>query len=140
MKVYCYPEKEEEFAINGSLAVDNKYGISKVLNKLRRKQARIWSLFYSMIESITEAEDLKQFEDQEIVTRLTGRQVRLYELRIPKRAKGGVLRVYFGYLDNKKRNEIMLFTAEFKKRGKANKDAIDKAESLYREIHNEGRE
>ncbi len=78
---------------------------------------------------------LHRLEEQGIVERLGGISVPLYEIRIPKRRRGGVVRLYFGYAIGV-RPTIVLLAGEVKRnmRSKPHPAVISHAIQRYTEV------
>jgi len=60
-------------------------------------------------------DNLKTMEAAGWVCILRNVEVPLYEFKIPRTRRGGVVRIYFAYSKNEE-NAIVLFTAELKKK------------------------
>lgn len=105
--------------------------VQKFLSSLKRKRADLWTLVDQQMRTARNLENLRAFELAEIVGRLGEVKAPLYEFRIPKTRRGGVVRIYFCYRTEEP-GCIILLDAELKKGHAAN---IDSAEKRYRELY-----
>lgn len=97
--------------------------VQKFLSSLRRKRADLWTLVDQLMRAVKDLENLKPYEQSEVVGKLGEIKAPLYEFRIPKTKRGGVVRIYFCY---KEPGCIVLLDAELKKGHEANTDSAEK--------------
>ena len=108
--------------------------IVSFFNSLKKERPpKLWSLVREMISKIQNKSDLRCFEETGIISRLQKTIVPLYEIKIPKTNKNGVVRLYFAYKKGDK-STIFILSAEKKKRKESNKNIIRQAEKRYKEV------
>lgn len=106
VKIIFYPEESDE----------NRSSVKKHIDSLEQKHKKIYDLTQITLR-IIEQNGVKAIDDfkKRGICKLLGNG--LYELRIPKNAKGCVLRIYFQFHRFQK-DTIVILDAEFKKRTK----------------------
>ena len=124
MKVFFYPGSED---------LEGSHGIEKLLEELRKKYPRLWSLVRRTINEISaeNVTNLDLYIRKNWVSRLSNVEEPLYEFRIPPKAKGGVVRLYFAYVHR----SVMVLSGEIKiGKSNANSAKISSAVTKYREV------
>jgi hypothetical protein len=124
MKVTFYPGSED---------IEGSHGIEKLISELRRKYPRLWSLVRTTIDKISSENvtNLDLYIRMNWVSRLSHIEEPLYEFRIPPKAKGGVVRLYFAYVHG----SVMVLSGEIKiGKSNANSTKISTAVTKYREV------
>ena len=125
MKVINYPDSSDIEETTGPL--------SRFYKDLKRNYPKLWSLVRETLEKVERSSNLNDLERQGWVERLPHLNVPIYEFRIPPTKKGGVARLYFGYL-KKTSSTIMILSAEIKQgKSKANEDKIKQAVQRFKE-------
>jgi|JI102314A2RNA_FD_contig_123_47861_length_1992_multi_1_in_0_out_1_1 hypothetical protein len=125
MKVTFYPNFED---------ISDPHGVEKLLKDLKSRYPRLWALVKEAIKDISRKEvtNLDDYVKTKWVSRLSHVSEPLYEFRIPPRAKGGVVRLYFAYMKDK--GSIKIFSGEIKiGNGTADAAKIQSAIQRYRE-------
>lgn len=102
-------------------------------NLKKQKPPKHWLLVKQTLLKAKEKESLDFLEATGGVIKLTGCKEPIFEFRIPPTMQGGVVRIYFAYNPND-RKEIWLFSAELKKDKKPDETKIEIAEKRYREL------
>jgi len=106
LKIKYFPEEQDE----------NRSSVKKYIESLEKKHKKIYDLTQIDLRTIEQngVKAINDFKKQGICKSLGDG---LYELRIPKNARGGVLRIYFQFHHFQK-DTIIILDAEFKKKKK----------------------
>ena len=109
MKYLCYPEFEGQGGTESGF-------LRKFLHKDLKNHNDLRLLVIDFLKKIREADSLKPFLDAETISYLSEGY---FEMRIPPQRKGGVVRIYFIRIKNKK-DTLFLIDAELKKKKPSN--------------------
>lgn len=107
--------------------------IRKLFKKLEQTDRPLWTLVREYLEKVKRSSNLNDLEKQEIVKPVKYTKVPLYEFRIPKTRRKGVVRLYFAYKKSD-RNTIIILAAEKKNKKAADSIKIAQAEQRYKEV------
>ena len=123
MKIGYYPGEVGDDPVDAS--------VHKWIEKLKKKQPELYSLTMKVLRKMEKSASLQPFIDQEIIKPLRSP---LFEIRIPKKRAGGVVRLYFCYVPGKE-GCIQILEHEIKRgRQSADQNVINSAMRRYKEL------
>ncbi len=123
VKIGYYPGKPEEDPVDASTR--------KWIEKLKRKKPDLYSIAMKVLKKMEESDSLQPFIDQGIVAQLSNP---LWEIKIPKKKAGGVVRLYFCKVPHRE-GYIHILEHEIKN-GRTNPDSniLKSARKRYKEL------
>lgn len=134
MNIYCYPDDNKIIQLSSKTKAEEQRGsVYKFLKKLMKDRPDLWALTNSTLKEAQKLDDLKRFEKNKWVGKLKKEDSPIYEFRIPPTKRGGVVRIYFAYIDSKPKS-IMLLSAELKHKKGSNNGKVTQAVRRYKEM------
>lgn len=106
--------------------------IARFMKDLIKKRPDLATLVKSTLDEVNKSITLDLFFRQEIAAKVDHCSEPIYEFRIPKTRKGGVVRLYFGYQNNNN-SIIHILAAELKNTKSPDANKIAQAISRYKE-------
>jgi phage-related protein len=128
LKVRFYPDLSGENT--GATSV------FRTIEKLKRKHQELYSLVREVLLDVEKnCDDLSMYQKRAQVSRLRNSSEPIWEFRIPKTRRGGVVRIYFCYHTGLSGDPmIVLLSMELKKTARADRQVVAEAERNYREL------
>ena len=134
MNIYCYPDDNKIIQLSSKTKAEDQRGpVYRFLKKLLKDRPDLWALTNSTLKEAQKLDDLKYFEKNKWVGKLKKEDSPVNEFRIPPAKRGGVVRIYFAYINNKPKS-IMLLSAELKHKKSSNNEKVAQAVKRYKEM------
>lgn len=120
MNILYYPDRDD---------IENT---GSMLKKIM-KRPDLWALTRETLKKVEKSSNLDFLIKTDWVGKLSHCKHPIFEFKIPPQKKGGVVRLYFGYVKNDS-NTIIILSAELKKRTSPDSQKVSDAEKRYLEV------
>jgi len=113
--------------------------VGKELSDLSKQRNDLFLRVKSFLEKLKKEKDITNYLKIQQMEKFTGDKEGLYEMRIPKQARGGVVRIYFCFSETEE-NTIILLDLELKHKKKPMRLDVAHTKMLrYKELVQQGK-
>ena len=138
MQIKFFP-KDTLFDSENTEPKDEGGDVGKELSDLSKQRNDLYLRVKSFFKQLKNVKDIASYLKIKQMEKFTGDKEGLYEMRIPKQAQGGVVRIYFCFSETEE-NTIILLDLELKHKKKPMRlDAAYKKMLWYKALVQQGR-